>query len=263
MKQVHWYPGHINKAIREMEQLIKKVDIIILVLDARAPFSSFLPLFKTLMQNKPVLIVLSKKDLADPNCLRRAQQQLEPEYPTIALNLNNSNAKQNFAAIFTKLNQIKVNKLLPKIIILGVPNVGKSTLINFLSKRHRTVVQDRAGVTRQMNWFRVEKYHVMDTPGVLEAKSEDLNVNYRLGILGSIKQSVMPIDEIGNYLLKYLLANKKISFLESDNETIIENYLLKNHLTSEKFYQSLLKNFQKGKYGQVYLDDFFIDFELN
>ncbi len=263
MKQVHWYPGHINKAIRELEQLIKKIDIIILILDARAPFSSFLPLFKNLFQNKPVLIVLSKKDLADPHFLNQAQNELAKTYPTIALNINNSNIKQNFTAIFSKLDQIKVNKLLPKIVILGVPNVGKSTLINFLSKRHRTVVQDRAGVTRQMNWFRVEKYHIMDTPGVLEAKSEDLNVNYRLGILGSIKQSVMPIDEIGSYLLKYLLVNNKITFLKDDNETTLENYLLANHLTSEKFYQSLLKNFQKGKYGKVYLDNFSVEFDLN
>ncbi len=261
MKTVSWYPGHINKAIREMELQVKKIDILIILLDARAPFSTYIDLFEKLTQNKKVLIVLTKKDLAPEKQVNQAVNFFRKKHPTVALNLK-LNKQKELEKVFKELKKIQTKSLIPKIMILGVPNVGKSTIINFLSKKNKAVAQDRAGVTKGTTWFKVENFYLMDTPGVLLPKFEDKNVNYKLALIGSIKQSILPYDDVGKYLLDYLISVNKISL--NEGETIEEyafNEASKKHQTLDVYYLSLLKQFQTSKFGKNYLDDFKWNFD--
>ncbi len=261
MKTVSWYPGHINKAIREMELQVKKIDILIILLDARAPFSTYIDLFEKLTQNKKVLIVLTKKDLSTDKEVNQVINFYRKKHPTVALNLK-QNKQKELDKVFKELRKIQTKSLIPKIMILGVPNVGKSTIINFLSKKNKAVAQDRAGVTRGTTWFKVENFYLMDTPGVLLPKFEDKNVNYKLALIGSIKQSILPYDDVGKYLLDYLVSEGKITLQE--NETIEEyatNQASKRFQTLDVFYLNLLKQFQTAKFGKNYLDNFSWNFE--
>ncbi len=261
MKQVHWYPGHMNKTIREMEQQVKKIDILVILLDGRAPFSTFIPLFEELSKGKQVLLIFTKKDLANQQKLAQANRIFAKKYHTLTLNLREGN-KKSVRVIIDKLKTIELKTLLPKVMILGVPNVGKSTLINYLSNQKKAKAEDRAGVTRHTTWFKVDRFYIMDTPGVLAPRVEDQNINYRLAIIGSIKQSILPIENVGLYLYQYLLRDNKLNQLPyGSNEEELNLYLEKENLSYRKFYEKLLKDFQKGRFGSIYLDDYIFDFE--
>ncbi len=258
MKTINWYPGHINKSIREMELIVKKIDIVIVLLDARAPFSTYIDLFQTINNKKKFLIVITKIDLAPEEATKKALEHFKNLHPSIALNLK-ENTSKGLQKILKELSKIKIKSLIPKVMIVGVPNVGKSTLINFLSKKSKAIAQDRAGVTKKMSWFQIDKYYIMDTPGILLPKFEDKNINYRLAIIGSIKQSILPYDEVGLYLLDFL---KSCSILKFDlSEEYADIKAKEQHLSLDEYYRKLLYDLQKGRFGKVYLDDFSWKFE--
>ncbi len=254
-KQIQWYPGHMSKIIRELKEISNSVDVFFLLLDSRAPSSSFVSSIKEIIGNKRVIILLTKSDLVNKSEILKWQSKYKKEFTNCILVDKNVNRTRN--ELLKTLNGIKFKSLLPKILVLGIPNVGKSTIINILSKGNKAKAENRAGVTKKNMWYQFERrYWVLDTPGILEPKFEDLDVGVALASIGSIKIDILPIEEVAISLLKKL-REKGIDIKISSDD--IEEYLLEKSKTSKittmDFYKKIILDFQKGYYGKVILDE--------
>lgn len=214
VKQIQWFPGHMAKARREISEKMKLIDIVIELVDARAPLSSKNPMFNEICNNKPRLIVMTKKDLADSKATSKWIEYFKGKgiYP-ICVNLKNFNEYQLVIDVCKEILKEKMEReakrgLKPRAMramVLGIPNVGKSTFINRLAKRKATVTGNRPGVTKAQQIIRVDKdFELFDTPGVLWPKFDDLNVARNIALIGSIKQDILPLDELFIYAVNYL-----------------------------------------------------------
>ncbi|WP_300628503.1 ribosome biogenesis GTPase YlqF [uncultured Thomasclavelia sp.] len=216
-KQIQWFPGHMAKARREISEKIKLIDIIIELVDARAPKSSKNPMFDDICQNKPRLIVMTKKDLADEKLTQKWLQYYQSKgMYALSVNLKNFNEYQLVINTCKEILKEKMEKeakrgLKPRAMramVLGIPNVGKSTFINRLAKRKATVTGNRPGVTKAQQIIRVDKdFELFDTPGVLWPKFDDLDIARNIALIGSIKQDILPLDELFIYAIEYLQKN--------------------------------------------------------
>ncbi len=206
---IQWFPGHMAKARREIEEKIKLVDIVIELVDARAPYSTKNPIFDDIIKVKPRLVVLTKKDLADePKTKAWLEYYKQQGFYTMAVNLQNFNEYKLIIqmcreALKEKMERDKARGLKPRPIramVLGIPNVGKSTFINRLANRKAAVTGNKPGVTKSQQLIKVgNDFELLDTPGVLWPKFEDERVAKNLAITGSIKSSILPTDEVFNY----------------------------------------------------------------
>lgn len=269
---IQWYPGHMAKAFREMEEKIKLVDLIIILLDARIPESSLNPKLVELFQNKKVLYVLTKADKADKEMTKKWEKVLKN---VISLDARSISSRKLIEKKALEIMDDKIKKDLSRGIkfrpirtmIVGIPNVGKSTLINTLCGKKIASVEDRPGVTKSQQWSKINKtLELLDTPGVLWPKFDDGKVGYHLAITGAIKNDVLPMDDVCNYLINFLkakypsslynryqidedsdelisLIGKKLGFLNNDKEVDIDK-------TSEY----IVREFQNGLLGKVTLD---------
>ncbi len=210
---INWYPGHMEKAKRQMQEQLKLVDIIIELRDARMPFSSANPLLKSLGQGKPRLIVLTKKDLSDETMTDKWLRVLNEETKTIAINSFDKNASNQIVnevkeILKAKIERAKargIRKKMLRALVCGIPNVGKSTLINAITKKKTAKVENRPGVTKSLQWIRIhEDLELLDTPGVLWPKFEDQDVAYRLALLASISDRILDKEAITIFGLDYL-----------------------------------------------------------
>ena len=216
-KQIQWFPGHMAKARRAISEKIKLIDIIIELVDARAPKSSKNPMFDDICQNKPRLIVMTKKDLADEKLTQKWLQYYQSKgMYALSVNLKNFNEYQLVINTCKEILREKMEKeakrgLKPRAMramVLGIPNVGKSTFINRLAKRKATVTGNRPGVTKAQQIIRVDKdFELFDTPGVLWPKFDDLDTARNIALIGSIKQDILPLDELFIYAVEYLQKN--------------------------------------------------------
>lgn len=214
---INWFPGHMAKARREISEKIKLIDIIIELVDARAPKSSKNPMFDDICQNKPRLIVMTKKDLADEKLTQKWLQYYQSKgMYALSVNLKNFNEYQLVINTCKEILKEKMEKeakrgLKPRAMramVLGIPNVGKSTFINRLAKRKATVTGNRPGVTKAQQIIRVDKdFELFDTPGVLWPKFDDLDTARNIALIGSIKQDILPLDELFIYAVEYLQKN--------------------------------------------------------
>lgn len=213
-KNIQWFPGHMAKARREISERLKVIDIMIELVDARAPYSSKNPMLNELIQNKPRLIVLTKKDMADE---KKTQQWIKYYeslgYEAMSVNLKNFNEYQKIidkcrTVLKPKMEKEKRRGLKPRAIramIVGIPNVGKSTFINKLANRKATVTGNKPGVTKSQQIIRVAKdFELFDTPGVLWPKFESERIALHIALIGSIKQDILPLDDLFIYVMKYL-----------------------------------------------------------
>ena len=206
VKQIQWFPGHMAKARREISEKMKLIDIVIELVDARAPLSSKNPMFNEICNNKPRLIVMTKKDLADSKATSKWIEYFKGKgIYAICVNLKNFNEYQLVIDVCKEILKEKMEReakrgLKPRAMramVLGIPNVGKSTFINRLAKRKATVTGNRPGVTKAQQIIRVDKdFELFDTPGVLWPKFDDLNVARNIALIGSIKQDILPLDEL-------------------------------------------------------------------
>lgn len=212
---IQWYPGHMAKAIREIEEKLKLVDLVIVLLDSRIPYSSFNPLLNDLIKNKMVLYILTKKDMADDTLTEQWIQKYRKNDHSnaIAISAKDSKAKTKVMATVEKMMEQKRNSdakkgLKPRAIrtiVTGIPNVGKSTFINMMVGKRVTNVGDKPGITKVQQWIRISKdLELLDTPGVLWPKFENQQVGYNLAIVGSIKDDILKIDDVANYALDYI-----------------------------------------------------------
>lgn len=216
-KQIQWFPGHMAKARREISEKMKLIDIVVELVDARAPVSSKNPMFNEICNNKPRLIVMTKKDLADPQATNKWIEYFKTKgIYAICVNLKNFNEYQQVITTCKEILKEKMEReakrgLKPRAMramVLGIPNVGKSTFINRLAKRKATVTGNRPGVTKAQQIIRVDKdFELFDTPGVLWPKFDDLKTAQNIALIGSIKQDILPLDELFIHAVKYLETN--------------------------------------------------------
>ncbi|HHW79706.1 MAG TPA: ribosome biogenesis GTPase YlqF [Acholeplasmataceae bacterium] len=213
-KQIQWYPGHMFKSFREIKENIGLMDIVLILLDARIPFSSMNPEILKIIGEKPALLLFNKMDLADSNGLNFWIKHYE-ELGFVCLAIDAQTGK-NVNKIKTLAEEIldkqiskrKSRGLLKKdlrTMILGIPNVGKSTLINKLAGRKSTKVGNTPGVTKTQQWIKLSNgFDLLDTPGVLWPKFEDPKVGYHLAVTGAIKDKILPEDDVCFYALTYI-----------------------------------------------------------
>lgn len=211
---IQWFPGHMTRAKREMEEKLKQVDCVIELRDARCPYSSLNPLLIDLAGSIPKVIVLTKKDMADEKEVDNWLSYLKNDHTVvIALDVLHENTRDLIVQAVLKVMTPQIEKwkrkgIRPrklKAMIVGIPNVGKSTLINQLAKKKLMVSANRPGVTMSLKWANVHpQLDVLDTPGVLWPKFEDQKVGVHLALAGSIAEKVLPTEELAQIAFDYL-----------------------------------------------------------
>lgn len=213
--RIQWFPGHMTKAKREMQEKMKVVDMIIELRDARIPNASKNPMIEQLCGQKPRLIILSKKDKAQNAVTKKWIEALSNETTkVIALDIIKENITPKVVMASKELMKPKIDRMIkrgirPRAIramVVGVPNVGKSTFINRIAKKKVAVTGDRPGVTRSLQWSKVNQdLELLDTPGVLWPKFEDETVGVLLAITGAIRDEILPLEEIAAWAMRYLI----------------------------------------------------------
>lgn len=207
---IQWYPGHMHKASKEMKQILPKVDLIIEVLDARIPFSSQNPMLAELRAGKPCIKVLNKADLADPDNIRLWQDYLEQSQSVRTLAMN-AQQQDGIAELLTLCQNMVPGKASSvqqiQTMIMGIPNVGKSTLINSLAGRFIAKTGNEPAITKMQQRIKLAQGIVLhDTPGVLWPNLENPHSGYRLAVTGAIKETAIDNDDIALYAVEYLMA---------------------------------------------------------
>lgn len=278
MAQIHWFPGHMKKALNNITEKIKLVDLVIEILDARAPKSSINPDLEKVIKNKKRLAVLSKIDLADPSQTEYWSNHLKNDFDMlICLNLNDPKSTKVLSAAVSKLGEEKHVKekakgMKPqpiKTMIIGVPNVGKSSLINRLANRKAAGVQNKPGYTRGEQFIKVNNdFVLLDTPGVLPMNYEDKVSATHLALTGAIREDILPNDVLISSLLNILRKHYPDSLKERFGiEKIEEDAKILSAIASRRGLVSsdesenmvraeaiLLKDFKDGKLGKITLD---------
>ncbi|MFC4557097.1 ribosome biogenesis GTPase YlqF [Virgibacillus kekensis] len=224
---IQWFPGHMAKARREVEEKLKLVDFVMELVDARAPLSSQNPMLHQVLQNKPKMIILMKKDLADNRVTDQWTAYFkERDIPSIAINVNDKADIKRIIQLGKEMGQKKMDQLAKKGIqprparamIIGIPNVGKSTLINRLANKKIAKTGDKPGVTKQQLWIKVKKdFELLDTPGILWPKFEDELVGYRLAAIGTIKDQLLSMQDIVAFVITYMQRNYPERLVERYN----------------------------------------------
>lgn len=211
---IQWFPGHMTKARRQIQEKLKLIDVVIELIDARLPLSSRNPMIDEILQGKPRLIVLNKADLADPSITRQWIDYFKEEgHTAIQVDATSGQGVKEIPVKAKELLRDKIERQLAKginpravrALIVGIPNVGKSTLINRLAGRSIAATGDRPGVTKAQQWIKVgTEMELLDTPGILWPKFEDQNVGYRLALTGAIREEILNVEDIAFFGVKYL-----------------------------------------------------------
>ena len=275
MKQIHWYPGHMKKAQNDIEGKIKIVDLVIELLDARIPLSSRNPTLFKMTQNKNRLVVLTKNDLADPEMTKKWIKHFEElGFAAIFADLAKESDVKNIIKNAEKLGENKNQQLVAKgmkpqpvrAMIIGIPNVGKSTLINKIAKRNAASVQNKPGHTKSQQWIKVsDKFQLLDTPGILPSNYDDKQTAMNLALVGSINEEILPLEEMANYSLdclkkfyaEKLLARFDYLKVEMSNEEMLSliakkrGYFTKDGLDLYKCEKVFLNELKNGILGQI------------
>ncbi|WP_295771355.1 ribosome biogenesis GTPase YlqF [uncultured Holdemania sp.] len=227
---IQWFPGHMTKARREMQENLKLVDLVIELRDCRIPLSSKNPMLDEIIQTKPRLIVLSKKDKGEADITQQWIEKLKDDTTlVIAADLLHDSFVPKLTQACKEVMKEKIERMIrrgirPRAIramVVGVPNVGKSTMINQLAGKKIAQTADRPGVTRSLQWVKLNKdVELLDTPGVLWPKFEDPTVGFHLALTGAIRDEILPKEEVVVYALKWLSANEP--------QRLKERYALEN-----------------------------------
>ena len=270
--KINWFPGHMKKALREISSELARTDIVIYVLDSRAPISSINPSLNRLVGNKPILYVFNKMDLADSERVKfLAKDYKSPNSDYVCLNSTMSGASKVIKGKILQLTKEKIEKGLSKgikmiirAIVIGVPNSGKSTLVNNLCGKAKTVTGNRPGVTKTTQWLSIgDNIELCDTPGTLYPNLENQEVAKKLLFIGSIKDEVVvDIVELAEDFLKMaskhykdLLIKRFGGELSLDAIAKKRGYILsKDELDIERTAQAVLDDFRKGRIGKITLD---------
>lgn len=282
MQNIQWFPGHMTKTKRQIQASLKLVDAVAEILDARIPLSSKNPDLQKLIQNKPKVVLLNKCDMANQTATSRWIDYYASQGITaIAVDCKSGKGLNKFApAVNNVLSERRerlkakgmVNPML-RIMIVGIPNVGKSSFINRVAKQNRAKVEDRPGVTRGNQWYSIAKnIEMLDTPGVLCPKFDDKIVGERLAFTGAVKDQILDTELLAVRLLDFLRSLKPADFiarfkLEDIDLDAIDSYELLNvigkkrgmlisggEINTERAAIMLLDEFRSGKLGRITLE---------
>lgn len=214
---INWFPGHMAKARRQITEVLKKVDVVIEILDARIPMSSHNPMLEEVVEKKPKIILMNKSDLADKAETKKWIQHFNNQGVEVAeLNGRESNlikiieplAVRATEDYFVKQENKGINRRAIRAMIFGIPNVGKSTIINNIAGKKQAITGNTPGVTKKQQWIKAgDKMELLDTPGILWPKFEDPETGKKLSLTGAIKDAVVPLDEVAIYALDFLKAH--------------------------------------------------------
>ena len=275
---INWYPGHMAKTKREISEKLSLIDVVFEVIDARIPMSSKNKDIDSLIKDKPKVLIMTKIDLCDMDKTNKWKSYYENNgYQVIMVDLiNNKNVNEIFNKInpiINDLNEKRKNKRLKprkiRALVLGIPNVGKSTLINRLVGKKATNVGNRPGVTKNLQWIRVnDKLELLDTPGILWPRLDDNEVAHNLASMTAIKEEVLDLEDISIYIIntmfKYYPDNIKSRYNITNNDDIVETLDLigkkigairNNETDYDKVYDRVLKDLREGYLGKVTFDN--------
>ena len=273
---ISWYPGHMAKAKNEIIEKVKIMDIVYVLLDARIPYSSMNPMIDEVLKNKKKIYIMTKADMADLSVTLKWEKYFkENNIPSIVVDSISGLNIKKIESFSRELLQEKFQKEAARgmkkrpirAMIVGIPNVGKSTLINKLVNKRATIVGNKPGVTKAQQWIRLnENLELLDTPGVLWPKFEDKTVGIHLALTGAIKDEVLPKEDLVFYLLRYMvefyptnLVSKYGIELEEEFNPVnyvmafYQKYNIKND-DYDRVYDIILNDFKNARLGRISLD---------
>jgi len=274
MVTIQWFPGHMSKARRQVQESIKFVDFVTILVDARLPLSSQNPMLTKIVGDKPKLLILNKADLADPTLTKEWQAYFESQgIKTLAINSKEQSAVKKVTEAAKKLmadklvrqreRGIQIETL--RTMIIGIPNAGKSTLMNRLAGKKIAIVGNKPGVTKGQQWLKSNKnLEILDTPGILWPKFEDEMVALKLALTGAIKDNLLPMDEVTifglNYFKEHYPKALQERFKQLDLELEAPDMIM--DMTQElgfredydRFYSLFVKEVRDGRLGRYTLD---------
>lgn len=274
MATIQWFPGHMSKARRQVQENLKHVDFVTILVDARLPLSSQNPMLTKIVGDKPKLLILNKSDLADSNRTKEWRTYFEKQgIKTLAINSKEQStvklvtdaAKSLMSEKIQRLRERGIQKETLRTMIIGIPNAGKSTLMNRLAGKKIAVVGNKPGVTKGQQWLKSNKdLEILDTPGILWPKFEDELVGLKLALTGAIKDQLLPMDEVTIFGLNYFKTYyperleerfKGIDLEEEAPEIIMEmTQKLGFREDYDRFYSLFVKDVRDGKLGRYTLD---------
>lgn len=277
MEKINWFPGHMQKALRMMEAEAKNVDALIYVLDSRAPFACLNPEFVRIIGSKPILYVLNKIDLADEKKIKEIKKKLPGENKLVielnstasgAIGLVTSSLNSLCKATIEKYKNKGVNYFV-RAMVLGVPNCGKSTLVNNLCGSKKAITGNKPGVTKGKQWVKLSNnIEILDTPGTLWPNLIDEGEAKKLAFIGSIKDDVVEVEQLSIFLLEALLKTypKELEerfSVQVENKTPLEimeeiaerrKYVVRGgEIDYERTAKAILDDFRKGRIGKITL----------
>ena len=277
---IQWYPGHMTKTRRQIEADLKQVDAVCEIVDARIPMSSRNPDIDAICSNKPRIVVLNRSDLADPEATKRWISWFKARgFAAIATDCKSRKGISNFYPAVRSVLQEKIQRDAAKgmnrplrVMIVGIPNVGKSTLINQISGRKGAKAENRPGVTRGKQWVTVENgLLLLDTPGILWPKFEDPNVGMKLAYTGAVKENIIDTEELACHLMEVLwkhypdtVRNRYKIDMSDDTPgyELLEEagrkrglLLARGQINTERMAKVLLDEYRSGKLGQITFEE--------
>lgn len=283
IQNIQWFPGHMTKTKRKIQASLKLVDAVVEIIDARIPISSRNPDIATLVQSKPRVVLLNKCDMADKNSTQKWVNYFkQQDIPAIPVDCKSGRGINNFVPTLNQVMSKKLNALKTKgmvnptlrVMIVGIPNVGKSSFINRVAKQTKAKVEDRPGVTRGNQWYTISKnFELLDTPGVLWPKFDDNTTAEHLAFTGAIKDQIIDVELLSMRLLEVLAEIKPQKFMERfklDEDSlnnVTDSYeLLKligkkrgmlisgGEIDTERAAIMLLDEYRAAKLGQITLE---------
>ncbi len=279
--KINWFPGHMKKTFDLIKANLKLVDCVVELIDARAPFATSNPMLRDIIDKKPIVIAINKADLADPKNLAK----WEKYYTELGISYVKINSKtgQNIKALLSEVRNAssevlekmvsknRINRRL-RLMIVGIPNVGKSTLINRLSGKRSAKTGNKPGVTKGKQWIRLsEDLELLDTPGVLWHDFEDETLAMNLAATGAIKDEVLPLDDVCIYLIKRLVADYPELLVERYDIELLESKTAVDYMDDisrrrglirkggtpdyERTIRLILDEFRNGVIGRISLEE--------
>ena len=276
MVTIQWFPGHMSKARRQVQENLKYVDFVVELVDARVPMSSRNPMLSKIIDRKPRIVALNKADLADRVRVQEWLDFFEKKGDVaLAINSKEDYTSKRLTVAAKRLMADKISHDLERGIqskslrtmIVGIPNAGKSTLMNRLAGKKVAVTGNKPGVTKGQQWLRTNPdLEILDTPGILWPKFEDDKVGLKLALTGAIKDQLLPMDEVTIFGLRYFLENyrsvtmKRFRMTEDDLALEIPDLIMA--LTArfgfredyDRFYELFIKDVRDGRLGTYCLD---------